>query len=224
MSRPYESGVTRTSTAGYSGFPAYSRIYRQRGSSTVSRRSKPSSRTALMGEQPNPWDLLQPQDATSRHRGAKPCRRCDALQLLAVQTIPSSPFGFGDGGVLWKPQIWPAPPAMTSISRAHARSRYGGSLSSRPATFPRYCPPTECHGFHRYEPLCTARSLERGATIDSWARSACYPRGSFYPLSDGLSIQSRRITMPDFRPCSACQPHSQAPLRHYTPKPDFHPG
>ena len=43
-----------------------------------------------MGEQPNPWDLLQPQDATSRHRGAKPCRRCDALQFLAVQTIPSS--------------------------------------------------------------------------------------------------------------------------------------
>src|SRR5574338_1206984 len=43
---------------------------------TVSRRSEPSSRTALMGEQPNPWDLLRPQDATSRHRGAKPCRRC----------------------------------------------------------------------------------------------------------------------------------------------------
>src|ERR1700694_722161 len=35
---------------------------------TVSRRSKPSSRTALMGEQPNPWERLQPQDATSRHR------------------------------------------------------------------------------------------------------------------------------------------------------------
>src|ERR1700681_845130 len=45
---------------------------------TVSRRSKPSSRTALMGEQPNPWERLHPQDATSRHRGAKPCRRCDA--------------------------------------------------------------------------------------------------------------------------------------------------
>ena len=42
---------------------------------TVSRRSEPSSRTALMGEQPNPWDLLQPQDAMSRHRGAKLCRR-----------------------------------------------------------------------------------------------------------------------------------------------------
>ena len=42
---------------------------------TVSRRSEPSSRTALMGEQPNPWEGLPPQDATSRHRGAKPCRR-----------------------------------------------------------------------------------------------------------------------------------------------------
>ena len=41
----------------------------------VSRRSKPSSRTAFIGEQPNPWDLLQPQDAMSRHRGAKPPRR-----------------------------------------------------------------------------------------------------------------------------------------------------
>src|SRR4051794_34458118 len=94
---------------------------------TVSRRSKPSSRTALMGEQPNPWDLLQPQDATSRHRGAKPCRR-----------------------------------------------------------------------------------------YDSWARSACYPRGTFYPLSDGASTSHRRITSPDFRPCSTCLSHSQAPLCTYT--------
>src|ERR1700720_3466204 len=46
---------------------------------TVSRRSEPSSRTALIGEQPNPWDLLQPQDAMSRHRGAKPKRRCELL-------------------------------------------------------------------------------------------------------------------------------------------------
>src|SRR6184192_3590371 len=55
------------SSAGCSEFPANSQIYRQQWS-TVSRRSEPSSRTALMGEQPNPWDLLQPQDATSRHR------------------------------------------------------------------------------------------------------------------------------------------------------------
>src|SRR5438105_12476859 len=51
---------------------------------TVSRRSKPSSRTALMGEQPNPWDLLQPQDATSRHRGAKPGRRCELLGPISL--------------------------------------------------------------------------------------------------------------------------------------------
>src|SRR5213079_3396240 len=51
---------------------------------TVSRRSKPSSRTALMGEQPNPWDLLQPQDAMSRHRGAKPCRRYELLGKISL--------------------------------------------------------------------------------------------------------------------------------------------
>src|SRR6476619_4826149 len=51
---------------------------------TVSRRSEPSSRAALMGEQPNPWDLLQPQDATSRHRGAKPLRRCGLLEAISL--------------------------------------------------------------------------------------------------------------------------------------------
>ena len=51
---------------------------------TVSRRSEPSSRTALMGEQPNPWDLLQPQDAMSRHRGAKPFRRYGLLGKISL--------------------------------------------------------------------------------------------------------------------------------------------
>src|SRR6476619_945522 len=51
---------------------------------TVSRRSEPSSRNALMGEQPNPWDLLQPQDALSRHRGAKRCRRCGLLGTISL--------------------------------------------------------------------------------------------------------------------------------------------
>ena len=51
---------------------------------TVSRRSEPSSRTALMGEQPNPWDLLQPQDAMSRHRGAKPRRRYELLGAISL--------------------------------------------------------------------------------------------------------------------------------------------
>src|SRR6202142_571004 len=66
---------------------------------TVSRRSEPSSRTALNGEQPYPWDLLQPQDAMSRHRGAKPPRRYGLLGeisllspafLLSVERWPST--------------------------------------------------------------------------------------------------------------------------------------
>ena len=51
---------------------------------TVSRRSEPSSRATLMGEQPNPWDLLQPQDVTSRHRGAKPPRRYELLAAISL--------------------------------------------------------------------------------------------------------------------------------------------
>ena len=51
---------------------------------TVSRRSKPSSRTTLNGEQPYPWDLLQPQDVMSRHRGAKPPRRCGLLGEISL--------------------------------------------------------------------------------------------------------------------------------------------
>ena len=51
---------------------------------TVSRRFKPSSRTALIGEQPYPWDLLQPQDAMGRHRGAKPPRRCELLAEISL--------------------------------------------------------------------------------------------------------------------------------------------
>ena len=51
---------------------------------TVLRRSEPSSRATLMGEQPNPWDLLQPQDVTSRHRGAKPYRRYELLGRISL--------------------------------------------------------------------------------------------------------------------------------------------
>ena len=51
---------------------------------TVSRRSEPSSRTTLIGEQPNPWDLLQPQDVMSRHRGAKPPRRYELLGEISL--------------------------------------------------------------------------------------------------------------------------------------------
>src|SRR5215510_13326131 len=80
---------------------------------TVSRRSKPSSRTALMGEQPNPWDLLQPQDAMSRHRGAKPCRRCELsgkISLLSpayLLSVKRRPFHTGTAGSL-RPAFAPA--------------------------------------------------------------------------------------------------------------------
>ena len=51
---------------------------------TVSRRSEPSSRATLIGEQPNPWEPLHPQDVTSRHRGAKPRRRCERLGAISL--------------------------------------------------------------------------------------------------------------------------------------------
>src|ERR1700739_3039712 len=51
---------------------------------TVSRLSKPRPRTALKGKQPTPWDLPQPQDATSRHRGAKPSRRYGLLGKISL--------------------------------------------------------------------------------------------------------------------------------------------
>ena len=54
---------------------------------TVSRRSKPSSRTALNGEQPYPWEMLHPQDAMSRHRGAEPVRRCELLGLTSLLSL-----------------------------------------------------------------------------------------------------------------------------------------
>ena len=73
----------------------------------VSRRSEPSSRTALIGEQPNPWDLLQPQDAMSRHRGAKPCRRYELLGKISLLS----------------------PEYLLSVERRPFHSDYAGSLS-----------------------------------------------------------------------------------------------
>ena len=54
---------------------------------TVSRRFEPSSRTSLNGEQPYPWDLLQPQDEMSRHRGAKQRRRCERLGAISLLSL-----------------------------------------------------------------------------------------------------------------------------------------
>ncbi len=54
---------------------------------TVSRRSKPSSRTILIGEQPNPWNLFQLQDMMSRHRGAKRLRRWELLGVISLLSL-----------------------------------------------------------------------------------------------------------------------------------------
>ena len=92
---------------------------------TVSRRSKPSSRTALIGEQPNPWDLLQPQDAMSRHRGAKQCRRYGLLGIISLLSpayllsVERWPFHTGTTGSLW-PSFDSARPVSLAVRRAYA--------------------------------------------------------------------------------------------------------
>ena len=92
---------------------------------TVSRRSEPSSRTTLIGEQPNPWDLLQPQDVMSRHRGAKRCRRYGLLgiisllspaYLLSVERWPST---HETTGSLW-PTFVSARPVGLAVRQACA--------------------------------------------------------------------------------------------------------
>jgi hypothetical protein len=74
---------------------------------TVSRRFEPSSRTTLIGEQPNPWDLLQPQDVMSRHRGAKRFRRYGLLGIISLLSpayllfVERWPSSRGTTGSLW---------------------------------------------------------------------------------------------------------------------------
>src|SRR5438552_5301542 len=97
---------------------------------TVSRRSEPSSRTALIGEQPNPWDLLQPQDAMSRHRGAKPPRRCGLLgeiSLLSPEYLLSVerwPFHTGTTGSLG-PAFASARHVRLAVKYPYALALYG---------------------------------------------------------------------------------------------------
>ena len=95
----------------------------------VSRRSKPSSRAALIGEQPNPWDLLQPQDAMSRHRGAKPRRRYEllgAISLLSPEYLLSDerrPFHSESAGSLG-PTFVPARAISLAVRRTYTLTLY----------------------------------------------------------------------------------------------------
>src|SRR5690554_22194 len=77
---------------------------------TVSRRSEPSSRATLLGEQPNPWDLLQPQAVPSRHRRAKPPRRYGLLGGISLLS-PDYLFSFERSPSHAEP---PAPYALVS--------------------------------------------------------------------------------------------------------------
>ena len=109
---------------------------------TVSRRSEPSSRTALIGEQPNPWNLLQLQDAMSRHRGAKPPRRCGLLgeisllspgQLLSVERRQ---FHFHTAGSL-SPTFVPARGVSLAVRPPFAFALYYAISNRAEVTFGR---------------------------------------------------------------------------------------
>ena len=105
----------------------------------VSRRSKPSSRTALMGEQTNPWDRLQPQDAMSRHRGAKPRRRYGLLgviSLLSPEYLLSDkrrPFHSESAGSLG-PTFVSARAISLAVSRTSTLTLYARLLTALSAT------------------------------------------------------------------------------------------
>ena len=100
-----------------------------------SRRSKPSSRTAFIGEQPNPWDLLQPQDAMSRHRGAKPPRRYELLgeiSLLSPEYLLSDerrPFHSESAGSLG-PTFVPARAISLAVRRTSTLTLYARLLTA----------------------------------------------------------------------------------------------
>ena len=83
-----------------------------------------------MGEQPNPWDVLPPQDAMSRHRGAKPPRRCELLgeiSLLSPEyllSVERRPFLSETAGSL-RPTFVPARHVRLAVRLACAFTLYG---------------------------------------------------------------------------------------------------
>ncbi len=143
---------------------------------TVSRRSEPSSRTALMGEQPNPWDLLQPQDAMSRHRGAKPLRRCELLGVISLLSQGSF-YPLNDGISLnttgsLSPTFVPAPPVGVAVKLPSAfalfgwfpsilREPLGASDTLSEATAPVKLPVWHC-------PTAGSRRLVRNPILQGW--------------------------------------------------------
>ena len=101
----------------------------------VSRRSEPSSRTTFIGEQPNPWELLHPQDVMSRHRGAKPLRRygrSEAISLLSPEYLLSDerrPFHSESAGSLG-PTFVPARAISLAVRRTSTLTLYARLLTA----------------------------------------------------------------------------------------------
>ena len=118
---------------------------------TVSRRSEPSSRTTLIGEQPNPWDLLQPQDAMSRHRGAKQRRR---YGLLGVISLLSPAY-------LLSVERWSFPHRITGSLWPSFDSARLVSLAVRQA-----------YAIALYERFLTVLSLPSHASVTIWEATA----------------------------------------------------
>src|SRR5688572_23626952 len=123
---------------------------------TASRRSEPSSCTTLTGEQPDPWDLLQPQDVISRHRGAKPRRRCELsgaisllspAYLLSVARWPLHP-GLPDhyGPLSWRLEVSLSPSGwlLPLHSRSASTDRAEPTLRAPPLPFRRRPPQSNC--------------------------------------------------------------------------------
>ena len=118
---------------------------------TVSRRSEPSSRTTLIGEQPNPWDLLQPQDVMSRHRGAKLCRRYGLLGKISLLSLEYLLFV----------ERWPLPRRTTGSLWPSFDSARLVSLAVRQA-----------YAIALVERFPTALSLPSRASVTLWEATA----------------------------------------------------
>ena len=162
---------------------------------TVSRRSKPSSRTTLNGEQPYPWDRLQPQDVMSRHRGAKPPRRYELLgeisllspaYLLSVERWPfhTEP---PDHYVLLSHLLDPSVSQSSTLLPLHFQRDvrpHQAYLRTPPLLFGRRPPQSNCLP-------CTVPDPDQG----TWVRTAIQPGWYF-------KVGSMRASAPTSKPPS----------------------
>src|SRR5215470_17322362 len=145
---------------------------------TVSRRFKPSSRTTLNGEQPYPWDRLQPQDVMSRHRGAKLPRRCELLggisllspaYLLSVERWPfhsEPPDHYGLLSHLLDLSVSQSSPLVPLHNQYDFRP-YLADLRAPPLRFGRRPPQSNCLP-------CTVPSPVSGAQVRTAMTSGWY--------------------------------------------------